>query len=189
MFQLGKTLVSEAIIEKDFVCNLSSCKGICCVEGDAGAPLEKKEIQILKDIYPKVKPFMTAKGIAVIDTEGTSITTKNGELETPLINNAACAYTIFDDKGVAGCAIEKAHSEGVIDWKKPISCHLYPIRVKDYSEFSAVNYHSWNICSDACTLGNELKVPVYKFVKNALIRKFGEKWYAELEDAAEKING
>lgn len=187
MFQLGKTLVSEAIIENDFVCNLSSCKGICCIEGDAGAPLEKDEIQILKDVYPKVKPFMRQEGIDVIEAEGTSIVTKDGELETPLVNNAACAYVNFDSKGIAACAIEEAYNQGEISWKKPISCHLYPIRVKEYSEFSAVNYHKWDICSDACSLGKELQVPVYKFVKNALIRKFGEDWYAELEDTAKKI--
>lgn len=188
MFQLGKTLVSEAIIEKDFVCNLSSCKGICCVEGDAGAPLEQDETEILKTIYPKIKSFISDKGITAIENQGTYTQTKNGELETPLIDNKACAYVSYDNNGIAGCAIEKAYNAKVIDWKKPISCHLYPIRVKEYSEFSAVNYHSWNICNEACTLGKELKVPVYKFVKEALIRKFGEKWYTELEEAAKKIN-
>ncbi|OUR94746.1 hypothetical protein A9Q87_03690 [Flavobacteriales bacterium 34_180_T64] len=184
MFQLGKTIVSEDIIEKDFVCNLSACKGACCVDGDAGAPLEKNEALILDKIYPKVKPFLRKEGIAVIEKEGTFITTKDGELETPLINGADCAYVNFDDKGVALCAIEEAHNQGEIDWKKPVSCHLYPIRVKDYSEFSAVNYHKWQICDDACTLGKELQVPVYKFVKQALIRKFGEDWYMELETIA-----
>ena len=188
MFQLGKTLVSEAIIEKDFVCNLSSCKGICCVEGDAGAPLDQDEVQILEDIYPKVKPFMRQEGIEAIEAQGTSIRTEKNELETPLINNGACAYVNFNDKGIAGCSIEEAYNAGEVDWKKPISCHLYPIRVKQYSEFSAVNYHSWDICNEACTLGKELKVPVYKFVKEALIRKFGENWYTELEETAKNIN-
>jgi len=187
MFQLGKTLVSEAIIEEDFVCNLSACKGTCCIDGDAGAPLDKDEVQILKDIYPKVKPFMRQEGIDVIEAQGTSVTTKDEELETPLINNADCAYVVIDDKGVALCAIEEAYNQGEINWKKPLSCHLYPIRVKDYSEFSAVNYHKWDICNDACSLGKELQVPVYKFVKEALIRKFGEDWYSELEKVSKKI--
>ena len=187
MFQLGKTIVSEDIIEKDFVCNLSSCKGACCIDGDAGAPLDENETRILKDIYPKVKPFLRQKGIDAIEKQGTSITTAFGELETPLINGADCAYVIFDDKKTALCGIEEAYNQGEVHWKKPVSCHLYPIRVKDYSEFSAVNYDKWEICDDACSLGKELQVPVYKFVKEALIRKFGENWYNELEKVANKI--
>jgi len=187
MFQLGKTIVSEDIIEKDFVCNLSACKGACCIDGDAGAPLTKEETEILKDIYPKVKPFLRNEGIEAIEKQGTHITTDFGDLETPLINHADCAYVIFDDKKTALCGIEEAYNQGEISWKKPVSCHLYPIRVKDYSEFSAVNYDKWEICDDACTLGKELQVPVYKFVKEALIRKFGEDWYAELEKVAAKL--
>ncbi|WP_010182554.1 DUF3109 family protein [Aquimarina agarilytica] len=187
MFQLGKTLVSEDIIEKDFVCNLSACKGACCVDGDAGAPLNESEVEILKDIYPKVKPFMRPEGIKAIEAQGTSIVTDDNDLETPLINGADCAYVTFNDKGTALCAIEEAHNKGEVDWKKPISCHLYPIRVQDYSEFSAVNYHKWDICDDACVLGAELQVPIYKFVKEALTRKFGEDWYSELEKVAESL--
>lgn len=185
MFQLGKTIVSEDIIKKDFLCNLSACKGACCIDGDAGAPLEKDEVAILKEIYPKVKPFLRAEGIAAIEKYGTSVTTEDDELETPLINGADCAYVIFDDKNVALCGIEEAYNQGEITWKKPISCHLYPIRVRDYTEFSGVNYHKWQICDDACALGKELQIPIYKFVKEALIRKFGEDWYAELEKVAE----
>ena len=184
MFQLGKTIVSEDIIEKDFVCNLSACKGACCVEGDAGAPLEEDEAKILSEIYPKVKPFLREEGIKAIEKQGTYITTEDGELETPLIDGAECAYVFFDQKGTALCAIEEAYNKGIVNWKKPISCHLYPIRVKEYSEFSAINYNKWHICDDACTLGKELQVPVYKFVKEALIRKFGEDWYMELEKVA-----
>lgn len=187
MFQLGKTIVSEDIIEKDFVCNLSACKGACCIDGDAGAPLDASEIEILKDIYPKVKPFLRKEGIAAIEKQGIHITTDFGDFETPLINDADCAYVIFDDKKTALCGIEEAYNQGEISWKKPVSCHLYPIRVKDYSEFSAVNYDKWEICDDACSLGKELQVPVYKFVKEALIRKFGADWYMELEKVAEKM--
>jgi len=185
MFQLGKTIVSEDIIEKDFLCNLSACKGACCIDGDAGAPLEEEETKILKDIYPKVKPFLRKEGIKAIEEQGVFIITEFGDFETPLINDADCAYVIFDKKGIALCAIEEAYNQGEVQWKKPVSCHLYPIRVKDYSEFSAVNYDKWEICDDACVLGKELQVPIYKFVKEALIRKFGEDWYAELEKVAE----
>ncbi len=186
MFQLGKTIVSEDIIEKDFVCNLSQCKGECCVSGEAGAPLNKEEVAILKDIYPKVKPFLRKEGIQAIEQQGTSVVSDFGELETTLVNDTECAYVIFDEKKTALCGIEEAYNKGVIDWKKPISCHLYPIRVKDYSEFAAVNYHKWSICDDACSLGKELQVPVYIFVKEALIRKFGQNWYDELEKVAKE---
>ncbi len=188
MFQLGKTIVSEDIIEKDFICKLSACKGACCVDGDAGAPLEKEEANILEEIYPKVKPFLRKEGIESIEKQGTFITTEDGELETPLINEADCAYVIFDENKTALCAIEEAYNQGEVKWKKPVSCHLYPVRVKGYSEFSAVNYHHWQICNDACTLGEELQVPIYKFVKEALIRKFDEDWYMELEKVAKTFN-
>ncbi len=186
MFQLGKTLVSEEIIEKDFVCNLSACKGACCVDGEAGAPLTVEETSILEEIYPKVKPLLRKESIDVIEKEGTWVKSDFGELETPLINHADCVYVTFDEKNTALCAIEEAYNLGEISWKKPISCHLYPIRVKEYSEFSAVNYHKWKVCDDACSLGKELQVPIYKFVKQALVRKFGQHWYDELEKVAQK---
>ena len=185
MFQLGKTIVSEEIIENEFVCNLSACKGACCVDGEAGAPLEEDELKILMDIYPRVKPFLTKEGITAIEEQGLFIT-QDGEFETPLIDGKDCAYITYDDKRVALCGIEEAYNQGEINWKKPVSCHLYPVRVQDYSEFSAVNYHKWEICDDACTLGKELQIPIYKFVKEALIRKFGEDWYIELEQVAKK---
>ena len=184
MFQLGKTIVSEDLLEKEFVCNLSQCKGACCVKGEAGAPLEKSEVETLKDIYPKVKHLLRPEGIAAIESQGTSIVSDFGELETPLVNGEECAYVIFDTNNTAKCGIEEAYNQGLVNWKKPISCHLYPVRVKDYSEFSAVNYHKWDICDDACSLGKELQMPVYKFTKDALIRKFGEDWYLELEKVA-----
>lgn len=187
MFQLGKTIVSEEVIQNDFVCNLNACKGACCVDGEAGAPLDSEEIQILEEIYPKVKPFLRPEGIAAIESQGTSVKTEDGELETPLIDGADCAYVIFDEHHTALCGIEEAYNQGEIDWKKPVSCHLYPVRVQDYTEFSAVNYHRWQICDDACSLGQELGVPVYKFVKEALIRKFGADWYAELETVAKNL--
>jgi hypothetical protein len=186
MFQLGKTIVSEEIIENDFVCNLSACKGACCVDGEAGAPLEESETAILEEIYPKVKPFLRPEGIAAIEAQGTWVTGLDGEAETPLVNGSECAYVIIDDKGTALCGIEEAYNQNEVNWKKPVSCHLYPVRVKQYSEFAAVNYHKWHICHDACSLGTELQVPVYKFVKQALVRKFGEDWYKELEEVAKQ---
>jgi len=187
MFQLGKTIVSEDLIEKDFVCNLSACKGACCIEGEAGAPVTEEEVNILKEIYSKVMPFLRPEGIAAIEKQGTHIKTELDELETPLVEGKECAYVTFTDKGIASCGIEDAYNAGAIDFRKPISCHLYPVRVQEYSEFAAVNYHRWPICNDACTLGKELQVPVYKFVKTALIRKFGENWYAELEKIASEM--
>ncbi|HAO15218.1 MAG TPA: DUF3109 domain-containing protein [Tenacibaculum sp.] len=186
MFQLGKTIVSEDLLEKEFVCNLSACKGICCVEGDAGAPLSIEETKTLEEIYPKVKPFLRQEGVEAIEKQGKWISNDFNELETPLINGAECAYVTFDDKGTALCGIEEAYNQNIINWKKPISCHLYPIRIQEYSEFSAVNYHHWEICSDACSLGKELKVPVYKFLKEALTRRFGQDWYDELVKIAEQ---
>ncbi len=185
MFQIGKTIVSEDILEKDFVCNLSACKGECCIAGDAGAPLDDDEVAIMNDIYPKVKPFLRQEGIEAIEKQGATITTDFGDLETPLVNGAECAYVVFDEKKTALCGIEAAYIAGEITWKKPLSCHLYPIRIQNYSSFSAVNYHSWSICDDACALGEELQVPTYKFLKEPLIRKFGEKWYEELQTIAE----
>ena len=185
MFQIGKTIVSEDILEKDFLCNLSACKGACCLDGEAGAPLDKEETKMLAEIYPKVKHFLRKKGIETIEKLGTFVVNESSEFETPLIDGADCAYVIFDKNKIALCAIEEAYNQGKITWKKPVSCHLYPIRVKDYSEFAAVNYHKWGICDDACSLGKELQVPVYKFVKQALVRKFGHNWYDELEKVAQ----
>ncbi len=187
MFQIGKTLVSEEIIENDFVCNLNACKGACCVHGDAGAPVEEEEVKILEDVYDRVKPFLRKEGIAVIEEKGLYVKDEDGGWETPLVNGAECAYVTFDEKGITKCGIEEAKIAGVIDWKKPVSCHLYPIRIREYSEFTAVNYDKWEICDDACTLGKSLEVPIYKFVKEALIRKFGEDWYSELELVGKRL--
>ncbi len=164
MFQLGKTIVSEDIIEKDFVCNLNACKGKCCIDGEAGAPLEEKELQILLDTYPKVKPYLRKEGIKAIEEQGLFITA-DGEYETTLINGENCAFVIFDKKNTAKCGIEEAYNNGDIKWKKPISCHLYPVRITDYSEFSAVNYHSWPICDDACALGKNCRFPFINLSK------------------------
>jgi len=185
MFQIGKTIISEELLEEEFVCNLSACKGACCVDGDAGAPLTAEETKILEEIYPQVKPLLRKEGIEAIEQQGSWVTGSDGELETPLIEGKECAYVIFDGK-TALCGIEQAYNQGLVGWKKPVSCHLYPVRIKEFAEFSAVNYHQWHICSPACELGKSLQVPVYKFVKEALIRRFGEDWYGKLEKTAEE---
>ena len=188
MFQIENSLVSEEIITNDFVCNLNACKGACCVEGEAGAPLEKQETEFLEKNYNAIAPFLNEKGRAAIQKQGKFIRLEKDILETPLVDNKECAYVVFEANGTTQCGIEKAYDAKSIDWKKPISCELYPVRVKEFSEFSALNYHRWHICDTACQLGDSLKIPIYKFVKDALIRKFGKKWYSELEIAAQEIN-
>lgn len=189
MFQLDNTLVSEELLEEQFCCDLNACQGACCVAGEAGAPLEADEVSLLEEYYPKIAPFLNDAGRKAIKQQGTSIVATDGSLETPLVGGAECAYTTFDDRGVAHCGIEQAHKAGVIDWQKPISCHLYPVRVQHYSAFTAVNYHRWQICHAACELGAKNKVPVYQFVKQALIRKFGQPWFDALEQTAQDYAG
>lgn len=180
MIKVGEILVSDDIREKEFVCNLEKCKGACCVEGDFGAPLDPGEIEILEEIYPAVKPYLSKEGIEVIEREGTHTIDDEGELCTPVIGGRECVYAVYDKKGILKCGIEQAYNDGKVGWKKPISCHLYPIRVTTKKSFEALNYHKWHICSPACALGKELQVPVYKFLKDPLIRKYGEAWYEEL---------
>lgn len=185
MFQLGKTIVSDDLLEKEFVCNLTACKGACCVAGEAGAPLEQKELDILDREYDKIKRYLRPEGIAAIDEQGTWVEREDGALETPLVNGAECAYTTFSENGTALCGIEAAYRDGATAFYKPISCHLYPVRIQEYTDFKAVNYHKWDICDPACALGEELSVPVYKFLKESLVRKFGLAWYEELEHIAQ----
>ena len=187
MIAIGNTLISEDIFEKNFVCDLNACKGACCVKGDYGAPLEDDELAILDSIYDKVKPYLTESGIKAIEKQGKYIRYERKEWVTPLAKGKECAYTIFDD-GVAKCGIEKAYYEGKVDWKKPISCHLYPIRItKQKNGYDAINYDHWNICNPACKLGESLKVPVFKFLKESLTRKYGEAWYKELTIAGDLL--
>jgi len=184
MFQIGKAIISDDILENDFVCNLSACKGACCIDGEAGAPLEDKETEILVDIYADVKPYLRAEGVLAIEGQGAFVKGADGEWETPLINKEECAYVVYSDKGIAKCGLEEAFNNGATKWKKPVSCHLYPVRINEYEELTAVNYHKWQICDPACSLGEELQIPIYKFVKEALIRKFGNEWYKNLENIA-----
>jgi len=185
MIEVGKTIISRDVFKKEFVCNLSACKGECCIAGDAGAPLTNEEKDILDTIYKDVKPYMRPEGIEAVSQQGTSVfDKKDNEYETALINGAECAFVVHGEDGSALCAIEKAYNDGKVDWPKPLSCHLYPIRIKEYRDFDSVNYDQWDICADACTLGQELSVPVYRFLKDPLIRKYGEDWYSDLVEVA-----
>lgn len=186
MILIQDTVISDDVAKQFFVCNLDKCKGACCVEGELGAPLEVDELQILEKIYPTVEPYLTDEGKSEIAKQGTWIEDYEGDYSTPTINDRECVYAFYDEKKVLKCGIEQAYIDGKMDYKKPISCHLYPIRTKQYNDFIAVNYSEWSICSDACSYGNELGVPVYQFLKEPLIRKFGEEWYTELCDEIKK---
>lgn len=181
MILIDDTCISDDVAEQFFVCNLEKCKGACCVEGDLGAPLEGVELQVLEDIYEKVKPYLSKKGIEAIEAQGKYIKDWEGDYSTTTIDEKECAYAIYDENKVLKCGIEQAYNDGVIDFKKPISCHLYPIRITKYEHYHAINYDRWSICSDACSLGEKLGVPVYQFLKEPLIRAYGEEWYQQLE--------
>nr|MBI1229570.1 DUF3109 family protein [Cytophagales bacterium] len=186
MIIIENAVLSDDIKEQFFVCDLEKCKGACCVEGDAGAPLEDEEIPILQENYPAIKPFLSAEGIAAIDTEGVWAFDQDGEKGTATIGeNGACAFSLRDEKGVLKCGIEQAYMEGKSTFRKPISCHLYPIRITKYDQYDALNYDRWEICDAACVLGKNLGVPLYKFLKGALIRKYGEAWYSQLVEEIE----
>lgn len=186
MIEIGKTLVSQELLQKRFVCDLVACKGACCVEGDSGAPLENEELSLLEEVYDKVVPFMRKEGIEAVRKHGKFIKDPvDGEMVTPLVKGKECAYVNFDKKGVAKCAMELAYNAGKINFRKPISCHLYPIRVTKYRNFDAVNFHDWEICQPACDCGSALNIKVFRFLKDSLIRKYGNQWYKELELADE----
>jgi hypothetical protein len=186
MLIIENAVISEDIIENQFVCNLKACKGACCVEGDAGAPLELDELPILDEIYDKVKPYLSPKAVETIDKIGLYELDSDGDMCTTTINNRECVFAVYDENQSLFCGIEKAYLDGKVNFPKPISCHLYPIRVTKTSIYTLLNYNRWDICSQACTLGKDLKIPIYKFLKTPLIRKFGADWYAELEKQATK---
>jgi len=186
MIAIENTLVSEEILEKKFVCDLTRCKGHCCVEGESGAPLERDELEKLEEVFPVIKHMLTDKGLKSIEEQGLYLVDDDGDLVTPLVDRVhECAYTIFEN-GIAKCAIEKAYLEGKTEFRKPISCHLYPVRITKYKTYDAVNYEKWSVCSPACKLGEELQVPVYVFLKDSLTRKYGEEWYSQLKLVADE---
>ena len=189
MIAIENVLLSDEVVQEQFVCDLNSCKGGCCVDGDCGAPLTEAETKIIATIYPKVKPYLNAEYIAEIEKQGTHTTDDEFGFVTPTINGGICVYAYTDDIGIVKCGFEKAWKDGVIDFQKPISCHLYPIRIKQMPGYEAVNYEPRKVlCKPACKLGKQLKVPVYKFLKDSLVRKFGNEFYETLDAVAQKMN-
>ncbi|MBX2943634.1 MAG: DUF3109 family protein [Cyclobacteriaceae bacterium] len=180
MIKIGEVLVSDDVRDVEFVCNLGKCKGACCVEGELGAPLDDDELPIMEAIQKDIKPYITKEGLKSIKRHGPYLLDEDGDYSTPTINGKECAYANYDEKGILKCGIEQAYLDGKITFRKPISCHLYPIRVTKKKNFEAINYHKWSVCSAACVLGKSLGVPVYKFLKDPLIRRYGEVWYKEL---------
>ena len=187
LIEVGDKVISTQIFERKFVCDLNACKGACCIEGDAGAPLTFDEVDILEETFEQIKPYMRKEGVDIVEEKGVFYMDQDNEAVTSLVNDAECAFVYFDDKGITKCAVEQAYIDGKTDFKKPISCHLYPIRVKQFNDFTALNYDVWDICSDACSLGEQLAVPVYKFLKEPIIRAFGEPFFKELELVSEEI--
>lgn len=181
MIAIKDTLISEDLLEKKFVCDLNACKGECCVAGDSGAPLDEEELDLLESVVEQVKPYMTKKGIKAVDKKGAWVKDSDGDYTTTLVSEGAeCAFVFFDEQKIAKCAIEQAYREGKITWQKPISCHLYPVRITRHKTYDAVNYHKWNICKPACECGAKLNVPVFQFLKEPLIKKYGKEWFGEL---------
>ena len=207
MIVVKNSIVSDDVADQRFCCDCAVCRGACCVDGDSGAPLLEEEVPVLEAILPEVRPYMTPEGIAAVEAQGVAVRDRDGDLGTPLIDGSACAFINYASDGTALCAIEIAHSKFKIqnsetetqnskfkiqnsetetqnskfkiqnsEFKKPLSCHLYPIRVEDYGEFTAVNYHRWDICRHAHGQGE----PLYIYLKEPLVRRFGTEWYDEL---------
>ena len=186
MIQIEDIVVSSDILTEKFICNLEACQGECCIEGDAGAPVEKNEVAELEKVLPVVWDEFSPEAQAVIKKQGVVYTDQDGDLVTSIVGNKNCVFTCYDEKGCCYCAIEKSYREGKCNFYKPISCHLYPIRIENYGPYTAVNYHRWDVCKAAVILGKMKGVPVYQFLKEPLIRKFGADWYQMLSDCAEE---
>lgn len=187
--QVGNVLLSPDIFTERFCCDLEACKGICCVEGDAGAPVTLEETGDIEDVLDTVWNDLSASAQAVIDKQGVAYTDEEGDLVTSIVNGKDCVFTCYD-KGCCLCALEKAFRNGKTKFVKPISCALYPIREKRFGNGTvALNYNKWIVCKDAVALGKKLDLPVWKFLKDPLVRRFGEEWYKELEETAEALGG
>lgn len=188
VIEIEGKLFSSELFEEKFVCDLAACKGACCVEGDSGAPMTDEEASILEDELENIKPYLRPEGIKAIEKDGVFTIDWDSEKVTPLVNGKECAFAIFDDNGTAKCGIEKAWEEGETKFRKPISCHLYPIRVTQLKEYEALNYHRWKICEPACDCGSKLNVPIFRFLKDALIQNYGADFFAALEATYEQLN-
>lgn len=187
MVEIGDTIVSLDLFREKFLCDLSACKGACCIEGDAGAPLEMDEVAKLEEVLPVIWDELSPDARAVIDRQGVAYVDCEGDLVTSIVHGKDCVFTCYDGQGCCYCAVEKAYRAGKTDFYKPVSCHLYPVRVRRYNSYTAVNYHRWSVCKAALILGQKENLPVYKFLREPLIRKFGEDWYAEAELVAEEL--
>lgn len=188
MFQIDDTVISADLLKKKFICDLSACKGICCVEGNAGAPLEQEEIPILEKLLPIVWDDLSEKAKAVIEKQGVFYYDCDGDAVTSIVDGEDCVFTCYDKEGNCKCAIEKAFREGRTDFYKPISCHLYPVRLTRYATFTAVNYHRWSVCKAALELGEKVGKPLYEFLKEPLVRRFGEEWYEQIDYVAHHLD-
>ena len=187
MIAIDNVLVSDLVVEEQFVCDLLKCKGGCCEDGDAGAPLEKEEMDRINEVYQTVKPYLTPAGIKEIETRGRYNYDREFGWVTPTIEGKMCAYGFKDSKGIIKCGIEQAYYDGKITWKKPISCHLYPVKISKTSTHEVINYEPREtMCRPACVQGEKLKVPAYVFLKEALVRKFGNDFYEALDKVAKK---
>jgi len=188
MIAINDILVSNEVVEEQFICDLEKCKGGCCVDGDAGAPLEKTELLELKSVYNAVLPYLSEESKIVLEKEGKYVYDKEFGWVTPTLSNGMCAYGLVDKKGIVKCGIEQAFNDGKISWKKPISCHLFPIRIKKTKRGEVVNYEPReDLCAPACALGKKLKLPVYQFLKEPLMRKFGKDFYEALAATAKHL--
>jgi len=181
MIEIDDKLISDDLFSKQFVCDLQKCKGVCCVEGDAGAPLTKKEVENIEKNLDVIKPEMRKEGLKAIEDNGIFYLDDDGEQVTTLVNGKECAFVFFDENNVAKCSIESAFLKNKLEFRKPISCHLYPIRVKKYNNFQAINIDNWHICKSACECGTKLNVPTFKFLKQAIVRMWGDEFYQDLE--------
>jgi len=184
VIEIGRTILSDDIFEKHFLCDILKCKGACCIEGDSGAPLTDEEAIQIETDYPVFEEYLPAKHKREVEKQGYSMIDSDGDLVTPLVDNRQCAYSFYNEKGILQCAIEKAYFEGRTTFRKPVSCHLFPIRITEYRNFDAVNYQHLKICKPGRQCGASQKLPLYKFLKEPLIRKYGEEWYKELEIAS-----
>jgi len=187
MYQIGDVLISDEVLTERFVCDLENCMGACCIEGDAGAPVDLDEIMQIEEVLPIIWDQLSIPARKVINKQGVAYTDPEGQLVTSIVNNKDCVFTCYDEKGCCFCALEKAYREGKTRFYKPLSCHLYPIRHKRVGDLDALNYHQWEVCKAAVLLGQKKDVRVYEFLKEPLIRKFGEVWYQELTEAVEEL--